>query len=66
MSLWYTYPACMAQCSTEYISVSKVGYKPMLNVYAKSIIASGAYVSICFYAYYPYIACPIVQGEGRV
>ena len=20
MSLWYTYPACMAQCSTEYFS----------------------------------------------
>ena len=28
----------------------------MLNVLTKSIIASGAYVSICPYAYYPYIA----------
>ena len=26
----------------------------MLNVFTKSIIASGAYVSICSYAYYTY------------
>ena len=51
MSLLYTYPACMAQCSTDFFIVS---YKPMLNV---SIIASvpiRIYILLCLLRTLPY------------
>ena len=46
---------------------SIVGYKPMLNEFTKSIIAS---MSTYLYAPMPtihtYLQCPIVQGVGRI